>query len=301
VVSASLGIAVGHADRTAEELLLEADAAMYSAKAHGRGLRRMFTSELRSGAESRLRLESDLREAMAQEQFVLHYQPVVDITRNVVAGVEALVRWDHADGLRMPDTFIPVAEASGLIVPLGTWVLEEACRQNAAWTAEGLVLDVAVNLSVRQLAHAAVTATLHDVLARTGLAPAQLMVEITESAVMEDADAALAALSSIAALGSGIAIDDFGTGYSSLVYLKRYPIHALKVDRTFVSGIGRNVDDDAIVASIVNLARAVGAVCIAEGVETAQQLTALRELGCQFAQGYLFARPVPASQLPPRS
>ncbi|MDX6207846.1 MAG: hypothetical protein QOE24_237 [Frankiales bacterium] len=297
-VTASVGVAVGLSPQSADDLLLAADAAMYDAKRHGRGRTRIYTDELRGGAEARLSLEMELRDALTRQEFVLHYQPVVDLQNNVVSGVEALVRWDHPDGLRMPDTFIPVAEASGLIVPLGAWVLEEACRQAAAWVAEGIMLNMAVNLSVRQLAHPDIVPTIADALQRSGLEPARLMVEITESAVMEDAEAALTALSSIAQTGTRIAIDDFGTGYSSLVYLKRYPIHALKLDRSFVAGMGINGQDDAIVASVVNLAHAVGAVCIAEGVETRQQRATLRALGCQLAQGFLFAAGASAEQLP---
>ncbi|MDX6207149.1 MAG: hypothetical protein QOF39_3206 [Frankiales bacterium] len=296
-VTASVGVAVGSSPQSADDLLLAADAAMYDAKHHGRGRTRIYTEELRGGAEARLSLEMELREALTRQEFVLHYQPVVDLQNNVVSGVEALVRWQHPDGLRMPDSFIPVAEACGFIVPLGAWVLEEACRQAAAWAADGVLLNVAVNLSVRQVAHPDIVPTIARALRRSGLAPARLMVEITESAVMEDAEAALVALSSIAEIGTEVAIDDFGTGYSSLVYLKRYPIHALKLDRSFVAGMGINGQDDAIVASVVNLAHAVGAVCIAEGVETQQQRAALRALGCQSAQGFLFGPGVPADQL----
>jgi EAL domain-containing protein (putative c-di-GMP-specific phosphodiesterase class I) len=197
----------------------------------------------------------------------------------------------------MPDTFIPAAEASGLIVPMGVWVLQEACRQGALWRRQGLDLDVAVNLSARQLTDPDVVSTIQDALRRFGFPPQRLMVEVTESTVVEDADAAEVALRAIAALGVTVAIDDFGTGYSSLVYLKRYDLHALKVDRSFVAGLGINAEDDAIVASIVNLAGAVGAVCIAEGVETREQHAALVALGCDYAQGFLFGRPVPAEEL----
>ena len=200
--------------------------------------------------------------------------------------------------LRMPDDFIPIAEASGLIVPLGAWVLEEACRQAAAWTASGLDLHMAVNLSARQVTHPTTLATIEGALYLSGLPAGRLLVEVTESAVMEDAEAAMVALTRIAELGASIAIDDFGTGYSSLLYLKRYPIRALKVDRSFVAGMGENDDDVAIVTSVVTLARAVGAVSIAEGVETREQHVALLAMGCDFGQGYLYGRPVAATQLP---
>jgi EAL domain-containing protein (putative c-di-GMP-specific phosphodiesterase class I) len=197
----------------------------------------------------------------------------------------------------MPDAFIPVAEASGLIVPMGLWVLQEACRQGALWRQQGLDLEMAVNLSTRQVSDPDVVASIQDALRSSGLPPERLLVEVTESTVMEDADAAEVALRAIAALGVAVAIDDFGTGYSSLVYLKRYDLHALKIDRSFVAGMGINADDDAIVASIITLAAAVGAVCIAEGVETPEQHAALVALGCDYAQGYLFGRPVPAEAL----
>jgi EAL domain-containing protein (putative c-di-GMP-specific phosphodiesterase class I) len=271
---------------------------MYDAKSRGRGRTRVWTAELRDVAARRMRTELELREALREGDFVLHYQPVVDLHRAEVTGVEALVRWAHADGLRMPDAFIPVAEATGLIVPLGTWVLGEACRQGAAWSAGGLDLLMAVNFSARQISDPQVIRAIRGALTASGLSPARLLAEVTESTVMEDAELAQVALKQIADLGVGVAIDDFGTGYSSLLYLKRYPISALKIDKHFVAGIGVHDDDDAIVSSIIALARAVGAVCIAEGVESPEQHAALRALGCDYAQGYLFGRPVPADQLP---
>ncbi|MDX6278966.1 MAG: hypothetical protein QOH03_37 [Kribbellaceae bacterium] len=294
LVSASIGLAVGVPAQSSDDLLLAADAAMADAKSRGRARITLHSDALQESIRVRLRTEIELREALQRDELVLHYQPVVALSRGVTTGGEALVRWRHADGLRMPDTFIPAAEASGLIVPMGAWVLEEACHQGALWRAQGLDLDVAVNLSARQVTHPDVVTTIQGALRRSGLPPQRLLVEVTESTVMEDADAAEVALRAIAALGVAVAIDDFGTGYSSLVYLKRYDLHALKVDRSFVAGLGRNADDDAIVASIVNLAGAVGAVCIAEGVETREQHRALVGLGCDYAQGFLFGRPVPA-------
>jgi diguanylate cyclase (GGDEF)-like protein len=297
-VTASVGIAVSSATQTAEELVQAADAAMYDAKSGGWGRTRMFTAELRQGADRRLRTELELREGLRDGHFVLHYQPVVDLHRGQVTGVEALVRWAHPDGLRMPDDFIPVAEATGLIVPLGAWVLREACCQAAAWAEEGLDLLMAVNMSARQVSDPAVIDAVVSALSGADLHAGRLLVEVTESTVVDDAELAQVALQRIADLGVGVAIDDFGTGYSSLLYLKRYPISALKVDRHFVGGMGGADDDDAIVASVVGLARAVGAVCIAEGVETMEQHIALQALGCDYAQGYLFGRPVPAHELP---
>jgi diguanylate cyclase (GGDEF)-like protein len=298
-LSASIGVAVGRAPETADDLLLSADAARYDAKSRGRGRLRVFTPELRARAATRLRTEAALSEALDQGQLLLHYQPVVDLVARRVVGVEALVRWQHPeDGLLLPDTFIPTAETSGLIVPMGGWVLDEACRQAMAWEADGRSLDVAVNLSLRQVSHPDVVEAVRRALETSGLPPRRLLVEVTESAVMDDAEAAGVALGRIAALGACVAIDDFGTGNSSLLYLKRHPIRALKADKAFVSGLGINSDDDAIVASVVSLARAVGAVCIAEGVETLTQYTRLVAMGCAFAQGYLFSGPVAAEDVP---
>ena len=208
------------------------------------------------------------------------------------------MRWNHPErGLLGPDTFIPVAEGSGLVVPLGRWVLERACS-DAATSSAMAGLDVAVNLSVRQLIQPDVLAHVRDALTHSGLAPGRLLLEVTESAVMEDAEAAGIALDALAELGVRIAIDDFGTGYSSLAYLRRYPITALKVDRAFVSGVAAVTDDAAIVSSVVSLAHAVGATSIAEGVETLEQYTALRTFGCRQAQGFLWSPAVPLVDLP---
>ena len=297
-VTASIGVAVGRPPQTSDSLLQAADAAMQDAKSRGCGRTRVFTPELRSGAAARMRTEVALRQALERDELVLHYQPVVDLAKGRVVGVEALVRWQHPDeGLLMPDAFIPVAEASGLVVPLGAWVLQEATRQAVAWDRQGRRLDMAVNLSVHQVSSNDIVDTVQAALVAAGLPAERLLVEVTESAVMDDAEAAVIALGRIAALGAAVAIDDFGTGYSSLLYLKRYPISALKIDRSFVSGLGQETDDHAIVASLVSLARAVGAVCIAEGIETDTQHERLVALGCQLAQGYLFSRPVPASEL----
>lgn len=297
-VSASVGVALGVAPQSAEEVLLAANAAMRDAKRRGPGRISVHTPELAHAAASRISMEAEIRAGIAREEFLLHYQPIVDLQRRVVIGVEALVRWNHPTGMRMPDEFIPVAEESGLIVPLGARILDEACRQAAAWSAAGIDLMMAVNLSTRQVADPGLLTAVTSTLARAQLAPDRLLLEITESAVIEDAELALATLVSVDALGVGIAIDDFGTGYSSLLYLKRYPIHTLKIDRAFVAGMGVNADDDAIVASVVSLGQAVSATCTAEGVETLAQAEALRALGCDSAQGYFFAKPMPAHDVP---
>ncbi|HEX8496333.1 MAG TPA: EAL domain-containing protein, partial [Actinomycetales bacterium] len=248
---------------------------------------------------------ADVRAALDRDELVLHYQPVVDLVSSRVTAVEALVRWQHPiDGLIAPDEFIPVAEAGGLIAALGSRVLERACAQAVLWREQGLDLDMAVNVSTLQVAQPGLIETLEAALLETGLDPARLLLELTESAVLEDAEAAARVLTAIAAMGVSLAIDDFGTGYSSLVYLKRYPIRALKVDRSFVAGMGTHDEDDAIVASVVGLARAVGGACIVEGIETPAQYAALVALGggldagWLFGQGWLLGAAVPADELP---
>ena len=297
-VTASIGVALGGAPQSGEDLLLAASAAMRDAKRRGPGRTSVYTSDQKRNTRSRIRLEAEIRGGIARREFVLYYQPVIDLQQRTVTGVEALVRWQHPDGLRMPDDFIPVAERSGLIVPLGAWIVDEACRQAAEWAGSGLELTMGVNLSARQVADPGLLSIVESALHRADIPAQRLLLEITESAVIEDAELALTALESLHRLGAGIAIDDFGTGYSSLLYLKRYPIHTLKIDRAFVAGMGINANDDAIVASIVHLAGAVNAVSTAEGVETTEQAVALRALGCRSAQGYFFARPTPAQDLP---
>ena len=297
LVAATIGVSVDTWAQTADELLLAAEATLLDALRDGTG--QLIVTADGPVEAPRRRTEVHLRAAMYRDELVVHYQPVVDMTRGTVVGVEALVRWQHpTDGLLEPDLFIPIAEEGGLIVALGARVLEQACAQAARWHADGLFLDLAVNLSTRQVAHPDLVRTIERVLLDTGLDPAYLVLEVTESTVMEDAEAAAKVFSQIVALGVSLAIDDFGTGYSSLVYLKRYPIEALKIDRSFVGGMGLNDDDDAIVASVIGLARAVGGSCIAEGVETEEQYAGLRALRCGFGQGWLFGRAVPADELP---
>jgi diguanylate cyclase (GGDEF)-like protein len=296
-LSASVGVAVGDA-ASADDLLMEADAAMYDAKRHGGGRLRVFTGELRQGVEDLMRTEVELRGALNRSELVLQYQPVIDLDSARPVAVEALARWQHPErGLLLPDCFIPVAESSGLIVPLGRWAVDQACRDAVAFIGAAQGLDVAVNLSVRQLTQPDVVEHVRDALQRSGLDPKRLMLEVTESVFMQDADAAALALNGLAQLGVRIAIDDFGTGYSSLLYLRRYPISALKLDRVFVSGIGVSLNDEAICRSVVNLAHAVGATSIGEGVETVEQFAALRALGCQQAQGFLWSPAVSADVL----
>ncbi|MEY2448631.1 MAG: hypothetical protein QOH79_2107 [Acidimicrobiaceae bacterium] len=297
VITCSIGVALAPADDAAE-LLRHADAAMCQAKEAGRNRAAVFDGELREVATDRLGLLADLHHAVARGQLRLHYQPIVALDGERVAGVEALVRWEHPErGLVPPDTFIQVAEDRGLIVDIGNWVLREACQQAALWARAGHGGEsryTAVNISARQLTPGAgLVESVADVLRESGLDPASLVLEITESALMGDAEAALRILTQLKALGVRLAIDDFGTGYSSLVYLKRFPVDLLKIDMGFIRGLGQDPEDSAIVACVIGLARAVGIDAVAEGVETAEQLAALQELGCAFGQGYLWSRPVP--------
>jgi diguanylate cyclase (GGDEF)-like protein len=298
-ISASIGVVVGRPPRSAENLLLSADAAMYDAKRKGRGCVRVYTDELQQGAHERLTTEVALDAALAREELVLHYQPVIDLQTGQPVAIEALARWQHPTrGLLGPGHFIPVAEASGVIVSLDRWALRQACRDTVSLGGPSADLAVAVNLSVRQLTQPDVVQNVRETLRVTGLPPHRLMLEITESAMVEDEEAAAATLAGLADLGVGIAIDDFGTGYSSLLYLRRYPITAIKIDRVFVSGIQATTDDAAICASVVSLAHAVGAKSIAEGVETLEQYRALRACGCGQAQGFLWSPAVPIADLP---
>ncbi len=246
---------------------------------------------------SRERAAELLRAADDPHALALDYQPIVDLGRGEVVGVEALVRWHHPEhGLLLPDSFLPLAEHIGAIIPLGLWVLETACRQGARWASQGLQLEVAVNLSARQLTDPSLVDDVRRILAKTELHPSQLLLEITETSLTDEVGAGKA-LEDLAGLGVQLGLDDFGTGHSSLLYLKRYPITALKIDSTFVAGLGSNRDDEAIVASVASLATAVGSRCIAEGVQTTEQYAQLLPLRCQ-AQGRLFAPPVSAAELP---
>ena len=300
-LSMSVGVAF-NGTRDAGELLRNADAAMYLAKQRGRGRAELYDERVREVAADRSSVVSDLRHAVARDELRAHYQPIFALDGERLLGMEALVRWQHPRrGLMAPDDFIPLAEGANLIGELGAWVLRTACRQAARWGAAGpggAPLHMAVNVSARQLARGGgLVPLVAEALAESGIDPATLILEVTESAVMDDAEATLGVLTDLKALGVRLAIDDFGTGYSSLVYLKRFPVDQLKVDRTFVRGLGTDADDSAIVASVVSLAHAVGIVAIAEGVETAEQLAALQGLGCGFGQGYLWSRPRPAAEL----
>ncbi|PTB18715.1 diguanylate cyclase [Trinickia symbiotica] len=283
-----------------ETLLKKADLAMYRAKDMGRNTFQLYQPEMNTSVGARLSLERRLRRALRDGEFLLHYQPQVDIGTGRIVGMEALVRWhDPEVGLVPPSAFIPVAEESGLIGPLSEWVLREACRQNKAWQDEGLPpARVSVNLSARQFQQRDIAKLVMSILEETGLEPRYLELELTESTIMRNAEEAVIMLNELHALGIGLAIDDFGTGYSSLSYLKRFPVDRLKIDRSFVSDIGDSSDDETITSAIIALAHSLDLQVIAEGVETAAQLDFLKARACHEMQGYYFARPMPQDAIP---
>jgi diguanylate cyclase (GGDEF)-like protein/PAS domain S-box-containing protein len=304
-VSASIGVAVARAadQRTvnAELLIRDADAAMYRAKESGRNRCVLFDEEMRAGAMLRLEVERELRHALDREELALHYQPVINLKTGDVTGLEALVRWQHPKrGLLDPAEFVSIAEDSGLIEPIGRWVQERACRQALAWhemRPDARPLDVAVNLSARQVAHRDLPATVAEIIARTGMDPAHLRLEITESVLVEESATAIASLEALNEIGVRLVLDDFGTGYSSLAYLNRFPFHALKIDRSFVDALGIEQERTAIVEAIIGMARALSLDVIAEGVENEIQLAELRRLGCDYAQGHLFHAAMPEAEV----
>ena len=269
------------------------------AKQRARGTVELFDERLRTKLLERVALEADLRRALERDELHLHYQPIVSLHDGAITGVEALLRWEHPEhGSVSPAVFIPVAEQSDLILRLGAWVLEEACAQAAAWSERlGVSLRMNVNLSTRQIVPAATVDLVSGVLERSGLDPAQLGLEITETVLMEETDAPLETLDALRALGVAVVLDDFGTGYSSLSYLRRFPIETLKIDRTFVSGMLATDEDAAIVTAMLAMAHAMGVGVVAEGVETPEQIRWLRESGCPAAQGFGLHRPMPAAAI----
>jgi len=290
-VSASIGIASAADAGDIEQLMRDADLAMYRAKDAGRNGYATYEKKMHDAVVHRLELAADLRLALERDELVLHYQPKVDLRTGEIIGFEALVRWQHPTrGLVPPLDFIGVAEATGLIVPLGRWVLTEACRQAVTWDRP---LTMAVNLSVRQFEAGDVAEMVAEVLAETGMPPERLVLEMTESVLLTDTDDNLARIVSLKALGVQLAMDDFGTGYSSLAYLRRFPMDVLKIDRSFVDRLGGESEDEALVRTIVRLGQRFGMQTVAEGIENETQLAILREMGCDFAQGYLLSRPLP--------
>ena len=299
-LSVSVGVAVAGAGTSPEELLRDADAAMYRAKESGRARCEFFDDGMRTQAAARLEIESALHRATERDELRLAYQPVVEIATGRTVGVEALLRWDHPQhGLLDPKDFIPLAEETGLILPMGTWALHEALRQWSRWRQrlDDPGLTLAVNLSARQLRDPDLAATVAEALARHGVGPWELCLELTESSFMADVERHGRTLAELQALGVQLAIDDFGTGYSSLTWLQHFPVTILKIDQSFVRGLGREASDEAIVESVIHLAHALGLRVVAEGVETADQVAALHRLGCDVAQGFFLARPLPASQV----
>jgi diguanylate cyclase (GGDEF)-like protein len=294
--SASLGIALSaDPDQNVEELIRDADAAMYRAKEAGGGRLMLFDEVTRQRALTRLHTEAALRVAIERDEFRVYFQPEVSVETGNIVGLEALVRWEHPDdGLVGPDRFIALAEETGLIVPIGTWVLNESCRLAQKWQAERAADDplvVRVNVSARQLAHDDLIDLVAAALQRTGMEPSQLCLEVTESVLVEDPESSVKTLSALKELGVKIAVDDFGTGYSSLEYLRTFPVDCVKIDRSFVRGIPHSSEDVAIVNAVIELGHALGLSVTAEGVETDEQLGNLQTTGCDTAQGFLFSRP----------
>lgn len=299
-ISLSLGAAVApHDGQDCETLLRNAETAMYQAKQDGRQTWRFFDSTMNQQALARLQLLNDLRQAIAQHQLQLYYQPQIDLASGRLSGVEALVRWQHpVRGMISPAEFIPAAEESRLIIPLGEWVLRQACAQAASWQRQGLVLpQVAVNISAIQLQHGHLEESVLQALADSHLPASLLELEITESSLVDKTEQVIDSLKRLKAMGVNLSIDDFGTGYSSLAYLQTLAVDKLKIDQSFVRDLTLNQDNRAIVSAIVQMAHTLGLACIAEGVESQDIAAALHRLGCQQAQGYLYARPLPADEL----
>jgi diguanylate cyclase (GGDEF)-like protein/PAS domain S-box-containing protein len=298
-VAASIGIVTGGIDgKHAADLLRNADLAMYRAKHAGKARYEVFEETMNARALERLELGNDLRRALEQREFVLHYQPQVELKGGEILGFEALLRWEHPErGLMLPSEFVRVAEETGLIVPIGRWVLEEACRQTKEWQerhpADPFVV-ACINLSARQFQDPGLTRTIAQVLEETGLEPRSLGLEITESTAMGDALATAAALEELQDLGVRVVIDDFGTGYSSLSYLERFPVDYIKIDRSFVDRLDEDTGAAVLVSGVIRLAHALSLKVIAEGVESAEQLERLRGMGCDVAQGHFFSESLPS-------
>jgi EAL domain-containing protein (putative c-di-GMP-specific phosphodiesterase class I) len=271
---------------------------MYYAKQMGRNNYQFFTQAMTDAAQQRLVMENDLRHAIGRGEFMLHYQPQLDLKSGAIVGFEALVRWRHPQrGMVSPSEFIAAAEETGLIGPLGEWVLRQACSDARDWRESGYPdLQVSVNCSAQQFQRDGFVETVDLILRGTGLPASCLELEITESVIVQRSEEVIARFAALDAMGVRIAIDDFGTGYSSLSYLKRFAIHQLKIDQSFVRDISSDPDDAAIVSAIIAISHSLGLQVLAEGVETAEQLAFLRSLGCDCAQGYYFSRPVPAEE-----
>ena len=298
-LSASIGIASYPGDgQSAEELLRNADTAMYRAKGAGRATVVYFEDRMNAEVLAHQRLDNDLRQAIERGELELHYQPIFDLGTGEICSAEALLRWNHpVNGLIPPARFIPVAEETGVIEQIGRFVVAQACRQVEAWQRAGLALErVAINVSPRQFRKPGLVDFVSKCIVATGIAPSMLELEITEGMLVERGQAADDVLSALAALGVGIALDDFGTGFSSMAYLTRFPVDTIKIDRVFVQELGTGRDSEAIVAAIIAMSRALGKRVVAEGAETADQLATLRRLGCERVQGFIFSEALPAAQ-----
>ncbi len=296
-VTASIGVAYGR-HQSAEELLADADVALYAAKEAGRNQHIVYESGMQTAAQDRITLEMDLADAIAAEELFLVYQPTFDLKSERTTGVEALLRWRHATrGVIGPDVFIPIAERSGLILPIGRWVLHTATLQAAAWRAHGHELAISVNVSGRQLDHDELVDDVRSALLQSGLEPSALTVEITETALMKDPEATARRLNAIKALGVRVAVDDFGTGYSSLAYLRQFPVDTLKIDRAFVQGIASSKESAALIQTLIDLGKSLGLETLGEGIEDLAQLEHLQRAHCDSGQGFLYARPLDAAAL----
>ena len=300
-INASIGIALSNFDyNKPEHLLRDADTAMYRAKALGKGQYHIFDPAMHDAALQLLQLETDLRRAINQQEFIVHYQPIVDLITGRIAGFEALVRWHHPQhGMVSPGLFIPIAEETGLIIPIGNWVLREACHQLRLWQKEklkGIPLFMSVNLSARQFAQLDLIEQIEQILSETQLNPQSLKLEITESAIMDNVNSVAVILQKLRSHSIQLSIDDFGTGYSSLSYLHSFPVNNLKIDQSFVQRLDSNPKNLGLIPAIINIAKTMGMSVIAEGIETPQQLAQLRTLNCDFGQGYLFSKPLDAQK-----
>jgi diguanylate cyclase (GGDEF)-like protein/PAS domain S-box-containing protein len=301
-LSASIGVALVEAtdNGDGQHLIEDADAAMYRAKERGGARTELFDSAMRDNAVRAMRIEQELQRALEQGELRLYFQPSVDLSTGQVVGAEALVRWEHPKrGLIVPDRFLHVAEETGLIVPLGEWVVRETCQRLAGWQSrpETAHLHLSVNLSARELTHPDVVSSVLGCVRESGIDPRSLTIEVTESTAMADGDTGFRALRDLSSEGIRVAIDDFGTGYSSLEQLRRMPVDIVKVDRSFVGGMAGDSTDREIVAAVVGMGRALKLCVVAEGIETPEQADALRELGCDIGQGYLYAKPLPAEAM----
>jgi len=291
-VTASIGIAAGD-HSSAEELLRDADIAMYRAKWDGKNRHVVFETGMQGMVQNRMELEMDLREALEKDEFFLVYQPTIDLQDMSPNGVEALIRWKHPTrGVVQPDDFIPLLEETGLITEIGKWVLEEACRQGAAWRQASYPIGMAVNVSGRQLDTDELIVDVEEALSHSGLDPEALTIEITETTLMRNIEETARRLTQVKQLGVRIAIDDFGTGYSSLAHLQRFPVDALKIDRSFILGLKHNQEGETLIRTLVQLGKSLAIETFAEGIEQQQELSLLRGENCDSGQGFLFARPL---------